>query len=87
MDLRSDEERYRSDREVSSLIALASGAGAVRGIVERGDAIDRLFRHIEELQPVLVVIGNMKSVPVSKPTVPVVFRCMSQCLRRRMYSS
>jgi nucleotide-binding universal stress UspA family protein len=51
-------EKSRCDRELNSLIALANDAGAVRGVVERGDPIDRLFSHIEELKPSLIVLGK-----------------------------
>jgi nucleotide-binding universal stress UspA family protein len=56
--LYSDVEKSRCERELDSLIALANGTAAVRGVVERGDAIDRLFQHIEELKPSLTILGK-----------------------------
>lgn len=58
IDLYSDEEQSRRERELNSLIALPGGAGSVRSIVERGDPIDGLFRHIEELEPSLIALGK-----------------------------
>ena len=53
-----DEEQHRRERELESLIELANGTGAMRGTVERGEPIERVFRLIEELQPGVIVVGK-----------------------------
>jgi len=49
--------REEHDERERKLRALA-GARGVRLIIERGDAIDLLFKHIEKLEPGLIVVGK-----------------------------
>lgn len=58
IDLYSDEEQSRREHELHSLMEPMNGTGVWQGIVKRGEAIDRLFEHIRELKPDLIVLGK-----------------------------
>jgi nucleotide-binding universal stress UspA family protein len=61
IDLYSDEEHKQRERELDALIAVIRGAATVRRIVKGGDPIDRLFEHIRQLEPSLIVLGKHAS--------------------------
>jgi universal stress protein E len=63
IDLYSDEEQKRRERELDSLIAQVFKQGAVRRIVARGDPIDHLFEHVRHLEPGLIVLGKHSRRP------------------------
>lgn len=58
IDLYSDAEHSRRELALRSLIATSTDTGAAQGVIERGDVIERLFEHIRELKPNLVVVGK-----------------------------
>lgn len=57
-ELYSDDEHRKRESELDALIAPLRDEVNVTGQVERGDAIDALFRHIQELDPDLIVLGR-----------------------------
>lgn len=61
LDVYTEDEHRRLDREVGLLIAEAGADPHVHRIIERGDAASRLFAQILSLHPTLVVLGTRGS--------------------------
>jgi nucleotide-binding universal stress UspA family protein len=58
IDLYSEAEQKEHQRELDALIASAHSESSVRTIVERCDPIDGLFKHLQILDPDLIVLGS-----------------------------
>lgn len=61
IDVYTDGEHQRLDRELVALIDEAGCGPNVQRLVERGDAAARLFRQIDKLSPTVVVLGTHTS--------------------------
>jgi len=58
LDVYTEAEQERLDRELGTLIAAADCDSSVERIIERGDAASRLFAQIRRLKPAVVVVGK-----------------------------
>lgn len=58
LDLYTEDEHGRLDRELASLVAEAGCDPDVHRVIERGDATSRLFTQIRRLHATLVVLGT-----------------------------
>ncbi|MEZ5566062.1 MAG: universal stress protein [Gammaproteobacteria bacterium] len=58
LDIYTEDEQERLDRELTALLAEAGCDPDVNRIIERGDAASSLFTQIQKLQPALVVVGK-----------------------------
>jgi len=58
LDVYTEDEQGRLDRELASLVAEAGCDPDVHRIIERGDTASRLFAQIRRLHPTLVVLGT-----------------------------
>jgi universal stress protein A len=58
LDVYTDDEHTKRDREMASLITEAGCGTNVHRLVERGDAATRLFAQIRKIHPTLIVLGT-----------------------------
>jgi nucleotide-binding universal stress UspA family protein len=63
LDVYTEDESRRRDRQLQSLIALTCPGCEVHRIIERGDAASRLLAHVQRLSPTVLVLGKHSSRP------------------------